>query len=521
MKRAALLLLSFFGPSLLHGATDLVFPWVTHNAQFRAKIVVNNLNAAPVTVLLRAVRADAADPAGAEQSVSWTLEPLEQRVSAAGDVFSDLAEGAGFSVFLSSSADNIDGAFVVSGTKADGLGDSPAQGNVVPVSEAGSLVLFNFLPTERDSEAASAAVLVNVGSRPAEVQFYAYQNGQRILSEQPVTVPAGRPFAVLTETLFPELSGDLYLVAATDQPLVGLAFLFNEAREPSMANARVIASLPDPDAPAGDPLTAGVSQFFIDQEIAGTMVSRRVTLVAPPVLEANPSYPVVFAFHGAGGSGDAFANNQHLNGLINSGAFVGVYPDGHADNGGNGGFWNLGTEPTSADDVAFVDAIVAKLGTIQGLDGSRRYALGISNGAGMVNLLGKSTAHFRAIAPLYSQQTVATGALEAPALVSVFQLNGDNDTLIPLNGGPSPVGEFMSAADSAQNWADAAACDSPPEEAVQTWGNATLDAFTYGGCRENHEVVYFVARNIGHSGFQNGEANSRMFAEIWAFFQSH
>lgn len=503
----------------LMGASELVYPWVTNNAQFQGKIIVNNLNTTEVEVTLRAVRPDPDDPQGAEETVRFQLAPLEQRVSDTADLFPTLQDGSGFTVFLSSSADRIGGAFVVTGTKSDGLGNSPAQGNVVPATEIGTVLSFNYLPSPDDPVAASAPVVINMGLQTTSVTFYAYQAGKRFQSDQSYQVLPGRPLAALTKTIFPDLEGDLYVVAEADQALMGVAFLFNELREPSMSNALVIDAVPGMDDTATADLVAGTQQISINQEIDGSTVARTVYIKAPENLDATRSYPVVFAFHGAGGSGQSFLNNVHLNQLINAGEFIGVYPNGHSSEGGDGGFWNLGTEPTNADDVAFVDRIVEALATYRQADTARMYGMGISNGAGMVNLLGKSSTHFRAIAPLYSQQTISTGNLTPSRVLSVFQLNGDADALIPVNGGSSPVGEFLSASDSAQNWAGAFNCTSSPVREDLTWGNVNLESFTYADCDSGNQVKYLIAFNIGHEGFRNAEADSRLFSEIWSFFQ--
>ncbi|CAM2064362.1 Esterase PHB depolymerase [Sulfidibacter corallicola] len=521
MLKTLVQVLCFFAALNSMAATELVYPWVTKNTLFRGKVIVNNLNDAAVEVTLRAVRPDPNDPNGAEETVTLQLGPLAQQVSETSELFPNLLDGSGFAIFLSSSADQIEGAFVVTGTKEDGQGSSPAQGNVVPATEVGTVLLFSYLPSPDDPVASSAPVVVNMGSQSTRVTFYAYQEGMRFQSDSTFEIPAGRPFAALTSAIFPDLEGDLYLVAQADQPLMGMAFLFNEAREPSMANATLIDSVPEPDDASTNELQAGTNQITIDQEIDGATVSRSVYIKAPDSLDHTQKYPIVFAFHGAGGSGSSFLNNEHLNQLIDSGAFIGVYPDGHSNDGGNGGFWNLGTEPTNADDVQFVDFIVQTLATYRELDTTRIYGLGFSNGAGMINLLGKSTAHFRAIAPLYTQQSTSTGELTPPTVLSVFQLNGNVDTLIPVDGGPSPVGEFLSARDSALNWVNFFNCSSSPQEESLTWGGVSLDSFTYANCEANHEIKYFIALGIGHSGFADAEATSTMFSEIWSFFQRH
>ena len=265
-------------------------------------------------------------------------------------------------------------------------------------------------------------------------------------------------------------------------------------------------------------LVPGRNEFTIEQTIDGSIVQRTVYITAPENLSSEQSYPVVFAFHGAGGSGNQFLNNPSLNQLITAGEFIGVYPNGHANEGVNGRFWNLGTEPTTADDVEFVNLIMERLASYSELDLSNVFGMGFSNGAGMINLLGKSTSHFVAIAPLFSQQSISTGELTPLRSLSVIQINGEVDPLIPLNGGPSQVGEFMSAQDSALNWAEEFNCSTTPVEESFVWGSTSIDSFTFSGCDSDHEVKYLIALGAPH-GWDDREADERSFQEIWAFFE--
>ena len=267
-------------------------------------------------------------------------------------------------------------------------------------------------------------------------------------------------------------------------------------------------------------LTGGTNQVTINQTIDGNSVPRLVYVKTPQNLNTSLSYPIVFFFHGAGGSGQDFLYNNNIIELINSEEFIGVFPNGHSNNGSNGGFWNLGSEPTNADDVEFVDLIIDQLVTSPLIDTSKAYAIGFSNGSGMVNLLGKSTSHFNAIAPLFSQQIISTGDLTPTKAMSVFQVNGEVDGIIPLNGGVSSVGTFMSAQNSALNWANHFNCNSTATQEDLNWGNTVLNSFTFSNCDDNHEIKYLIALNTGH-GFTDEQTESVAYNQIWEFFKQY
>ncbi len=267
-------------------------------------------------------------------------------------------------------------------------------------------------------------------------------------------------------------------------------------------------------------LTAGINEIPIEQNIDGSNVLRNVFIRTPENIDYSISYPVVLFFHGAGGSGQDFLYNEFIVNLINQGEFIGVFPNGYSTHSGSGGFWNLGSEPTNADDVFFVDLIMQQLSLIDVTETNQSYAVGFSNGAGMVNLLGKQTNYFRAIAPLFSQQLSSIGELSPLQELSILQLNGDIDHIVPLAGGISPVGSFMSAEDSALNWVAHFECDTPSTYENIIWGSVNLDCYSYVNCLDNHEVKYMIGQSIGH-GWNDLEADELLYNYIWNFFKQH
>jgi polyhydroxybutyrate depolymerase len=265
-------------------------------------------------------------------------------------------------------------------------------------------------------------------------------------------------------------------------------------------------------------LIGGTNEITINQTIDGNSFPRLVYIRTPQNLNSSLSYPIVFFFHGAGGSGQIFSQNNNITELINSEEFIGIFPNGHSNNGSNGGFWNLGSEPTTANDVEYVDLIIDQLATSTLIDTSKAYAVGFSNGSGMVNLLGKSTSHFNAIAPLFSQQIISLKDLTPNKAMSVFQVNGEFDSVIPLNGGVSSVGTFMTAQNSALDWATHFNCNTTAIQEELNWKNTVLSSFTYSNCDDSHEIKYLIALNTGH-GFSDAQTERVAYTQIWEFFK--
>ena len=125
----------------------------------------------------------------------------------------------------------------------------------------------------------------------------------------------------------------------------------------------------DPD-PVVVPLST--KTITISQVIDGVEQIRPVIIQAPSVINPANNYPIVFAFHGNGGTNESWVNR--LSSYTNSGEFVGIYPQGFLQS------WNLGQEASNADDVAFVDLIIEELQNYNNLDFDKIYAIGTSNG---------------------------------------------------------------------------------------------------------------------------------------------
>ena len=248
--------------------------------------------------------------------------------------------------------------------------------------------------------------------------------------------------------------------------LADTARAYGQLKQASMPSQRVLAPLPrvlpvQGPADAGssfdrtrihaisaakENLRAGVTRIAIPQKIGGKTIEREVLIHAPRSIDSSDRYPVLLALHGNGGRHRDFL--RELQPFINRGAFVGVYPQGYRRS------WNLGEEASTADDVTFVTAVIQELARYKQLDTDAMFAMGVSNGAGMAHKLAIETDHFLAIAAIVTQLTALNLPGDETPAVSVLQVSGDRDPIIPYDGGDSPTGHlFLPAEISSQIWA--------------------------------------------------------------------
>jgi len=244
---------------------------------------------------------------------------------------------------------------------------------------------------------------------------------------------------------------------------------------------------------------------FIEQRIDGEIVSRPVIIETSAEIDHLKSYPIVIALHGRGGSNKNWI--QSLSKFTNSGEFIGVYPQGHLNS------WNLGQEPSNANDVAFISSIIDTLLSYSNVDENKIFAVGNSNGSGMVNVLGGINKRLKAIAPVASQLTDRTEIKSNAIPLSIFQVNGDQDLLIPIDGGMKLGHPFLSASDSAKKWATHFNCNH--NVAVEETEQTILH--TYSDCDDNVVVKYLVLKGLGHNIARD---YSSLWNDVWDFFSS-
>gem|GEM_PF-683991 len=232
-----------------------------------------------------------------------------------------------------------------------------------------------------------------------------------------------------------------------------------------------------------------VQTLFVKQSFHnGFEVEREYLIHQPPTLNTDQQYPVVFGFHGGGEVNDYWI--EALRPLIDSGAFIGIYPQGYLNS------WNLGQEASKLDDTEFVNEIIEVIDGLNYLDMDRVYAIGYSNGAGLVNQLVLETNHFSAVAPCAGQLIQDQEPLMSTEPVSIYQICGRNDTIIPYAGGFSTVSNhvYIGSKESLSIWASSFSCDATSQ--LEFFNSDTMIVFS--DCAQDLEMRLHTIEGFGH-----------------------
>ena len=160
---------------------------------------------------------------------------------------------------------------------------------------------------------------------------------------------------------------------------------------------------------------------------------KRTALIVPPSVETATGAPVVFAFHGHGGSSANAARSFHLHTLWPE-AIV-IYPEGVptpgrlTDPAGKLRGWQHTVGDHGDRDLKFFDALLASVRHDFRTDESRTYSTGHSNGSGFTYLLWHARpGAFAAIAP-------SAGAFSPTQIgqpLPIFHIAGEHDTTVPF-----------------------------------------------------------------------------------------
>ena len=259
----------------------------------------------------------------------------------------------------------------------------------------------------------------------------------------------------------------------------------------------------------------------------------------PTGYRSDQPAPVVFAFHGGGGTMQLQAGDSY--GLVDksdSAGFIAVFPNGYSRlPGGKLATWNAGACCAQArdegiDDVGFVRAIWDKLPTLVSVDRQRVYATGMSNGGMMSYRLACEMADvFKAIAPVAGTDNTLQCQPSRP--VSVLHIHAKDDDHVLFNGGAGAaafkdskkVADFVSVPETIARWSQRNQCAGTPQRVVSGSG-AYCDASTV--CAGGTQVELCVTESGGHS-WPGGSKPRAGKAEVsqaihandvmWDFFQ--
>jgi len=303
----------------------------------------------------------------------------------------------------------------------------------------------------------------------------------------------------------------------------------------------ILISIASAPSSAGDGGAAYPQVDFIDH--GG--LNRTFIFYVPEGLPDAP-VPLVFVLHGGGGNPQntmAQTTEYRWNELADRDMFIVVYP------GGIDNRWNDCRSDfpggSDADDVGFIEALIAQFSGEYDIDTNRVYATGHSNGGMMsfrlaIELSDKIAAIFSCTGPMADDSQCANPSNP----VSIMYLAGTTDPLVPIEGGTVTPnvngghGTVLSAADTVSFWVDFLGADVTPEVTqipdTAPDDGSTVTVYRYGNGTGGTDVLFYEVDGGGHGWpaptqfsplyqLLAGKKNQDIVAcdEAWDFFKQH
>ncbi|MGA0064906.1 MAG: alpha/beta hydrolase family esterase [Ilumatobacteraceae bacterium] len=204
--------------------------------------------------------------------------------------------------------------------------------------------------------------------------------------------------------------------------------------------------------------------------------TQRRFLVTPPP-DGDDAPALVMVLHGIGGSAAGVRDYVDVEAVAaDLGVrIVAVYPEGSGDDTGFPQSWNAGgccpfANLDDVNDVAFLTAVIDKVRTDHSTDPNRTWVIGHSNGGMMAYRLACD------MPGLVSAIGIGAGALVTPCAptgayataVNLVHLHGEQDPVVPFNGGAIAGINFPSVTATLASWATAHDCIAAADTAVDT-----------------------------------------------------
>tara|TARA_B110000285_G_scaffold155873_1_gene173959 strand:- start:132 stop:1283 length:1152 start_codon:yes stop_codon:yes gene_type:complete len=107
--------------------------------------------------------------------------------------------------------------------------------------------------------------------------------------------------------------------------------------------------------------------------------NRSYIIYVPASYNGSVDYPLLFSFHGGGGTSSGFIFVNDMRPIADTANFIAVYPQAAVDPTDGSNSW-LHKTPTTHNDVNFIEAIIDTLSNDYNIDNDRVYACGYSEG---------------------------------------------------------------------------------------------------------------------------------------------
>jgi polyhydroxybutyrate depolymerase len=211
--------------------------------------------------------------------------------------------------------------------------------------------------------------------------------------------------------------------------------------------------------------------------------------------------------------------------VADTAGFLVAHPQGAAGSD-TARIWNIGQDPTLADDIGFTQAMIDTISAEYNIDPDRIYATGHSMGAFFSILLaGHLSEEIAAIASVCGSMTQYMYDSSDPVHPTPYmEIHGTADPLVPYNGA-NPL--YLPVPEVIEYWVDFNNCNANPIITqipdIDTTDGSTVEHYVYEGGDNGVHVEHFKVIGGGHTwpGTVGGNQDINGSLEIWKFFSRY
>ena len=247
-------------------------------------------------------------------------------------------------------------------------------------------------------------------------------------------------------------------------------------------------------------------------------INREYILYVPNSYDETSATPILFNFHGFGGSASQFISRADMRAEAELNSFILVYPQGSCLNGAS--HWNPcpidGDNKSTADDVGFVEAMINEISSQYNLDMERIYAAGYSNGGMMAYGLANYKSDL--IAAVASVSGSMLDCLETPSHpMPVLHLHGTSDDVVSYNGS----NDWNSVQSTLDYWINFNNTVSTPTINEDTTGGMTIEHYVYGQGDNSVSVEHYKYIGGDHVWFIETYQGQNASKLVWNFMSRY
>ena len=274
---------------------------------------------------------------------------------------------------------------------------------------------------------------------------------------------------------------------------------------------------------------SGHCQSYISQTLQYDGETRQYEIYIPEIYNGTVSVPLVFSFHGGSGTAAEQIGIGDLSSYADTANFIAVYPQALPDpNDGGSTNW-IHKDPTTVDDVLFIDALIDALADTYQIDLNRIYACGYSLGGEFtLSLACRLNSRIAAIgAVARTMQTYTYNNCSPVHPTGVMTILGTADGISNYDGvffGGEQY--YVSAAEMHSFWASQNNCNANAVTTlvpdINATDGSTVERNTWStaeGCAYVEELKVIGGGHDWPGSFGNADINAT--TELWQFLSRY